>query len=115
MLYDVVVERDLLTPMRDGARLYADVYRPARGAGPVDDRFPAILVRTTYDKNRPQEVNDAQRFARQGYVYVVQDVRGRYASDGTYYHGIYETDDGYDTVEWIARQLWSNGKVGMTG
>ena len=81
------------------------------------DRLPAptILVRTTYDKQRAQDTRDAEGFARSGYVFVIQDVLGRYTSDGCFYHGVDEADDGRDTIDWIARQPWSNGKVGMTG
>src|ERR671935_770163 len=112
---DFVVERDVPVPMRDGVRLAADLYRPATGGRPADGPFPTVLVRTTYDKRRAQEVHDAGRFAGRGYAVVLQDVRGRYGSEGDYYHGIWEVDDGHDTVEWIAAQPWSNGRVGMTG
>jgi len=112
---DLMIERDVAVPMRDGTRLRADVYRPWRQGRPIDTPAPTILVRTTYDKERAQDTRDAVQFARHGYVVVIQDVRGRYKSEGCFYHGIDETDDGRDTIDWIARQPWSDGKVGMTG
>jgi putative CocE/NonD family hydrolase len=112
---DLMIERDVAMPMRDGTRLRADVYRPSQQGRPIDTPAPTILVRTTYDKERAQDTRDAVQFARHGYVVVIQDVRGRYKSEGCFYHGVDETDDGGDTIDWIARQPWSNGKVGMTG
>jgi putative CocE/NonD family hydrolase len=99
---DLIVERDVAVPMRDGIVLRADIYRPARQGRPIETRAPAILVRTTYDKERASDTRDAAQFVREGYVFVIQDVRGRYKSDGCFYHGIYETDDGRDTMDWLA-------------
>jgi putative CocE/NonD family hydrolase len=112
---DVIVERDVAVPMRDGIQLRADIYRPSLQGRPLDTPAPTILVRTTYDKERPQDTRDASGFVRNGYVYVVQDVRGRYHSEGLFYHGLAEAEDGRDSIDWIARQPWSNGRVGMTG
>ena len=112
---DVVIQRDAAVPMRDGVVLRADVYRPARGATPVEEQLPTVLVRTSYDKSAPGDNIDPFYFAEHGYAVVLQDVRGRWASEGVYYHGVNETDDGDDTLSWIASQPWSNGKVGMTG
>ena len=112
---DVVIQRDAAVPMRDGVVLRADVYRPARGATPVEEQLPTVLVRTSYDKSAPGDNIDPFSFAEHGYAVVLQDVRGRWASEGVYYHGVNETDDGDDTLSWIASQPWSNGKVGMTG
>ena len=89
---DLIVERDVAVPMRDGTVLRADVYRRR-----MSEPAPTILVRTTYDKERAQDTRDAARFVQHGYVFVIQDVRGRYTSDGPFYHGIYEADDGRDT------------------
>ena len=119
--YGIVVARDVMIPMRDGVRLAADVYRPAREGEAVPGRFPAILGRTSYDKSNEwlwvKPV--AELFCRHGYVVVVQDLRGRYRSEGfgQYFHTANPTEgpDGYDTVEWIAAQPWSSGRVGMTG
>ena len=105
---EVTVEKDVAVPMRDGVRLVTDIYRPAAGGV-----FPVILVRTPYKK----EMNELQAryYARRGYVYVVQDCRGRFGSPGTWEPFIDESRDGYDAVEWAAVQPWSNGKVGMIG
>ena len=106
---------DLNTPieMRDGTVTRADVYRP-KAAG----RYPVILQRTPYDKSLGQASYYAMRPVRavsRGYAVVIQDVRGRYASDGSFYPMTQEIKDGYDTVEWCASQSWSSGKVGMWG
>jgi uncharacterized protein len=115
--YGVIIDRDIRIPMRDGVELMADVYRPSEGGKKIDGRFPVILIRTCYDKDSRRGIFlfDPPFFARRGYTVVIQDVRGRYKSPGRFYHGIYEGKDGYDTIEWIAKQPWSNGKVGMTG
>jgi putative CocE/NonD family hydrolase len=111
-LRDLLLDVDVAIPMRDGVVLRADVHRPAASTrGPV----PTVLVRTTYDKSTPEPNVAPRTFVERGYAVVVQDVRGRYASDGEFYHGVDEVDDGYDTLAWIAAQPWSNGRVGMTG
>jgi len=103
----VIVERDVPMKTRDGVTLLADVYRPA-GSG----TYPVLLERTPYNK----EGDDFARVAAaRGYVVVIQDVRGRYASDGDWYPFKNEINDGYDTVEWAAALPGSNGKVGMWG
>jgi len=94
--------------MRDGVTLRADIYRPK-----ADGKFPVLLVRTPYDKNG--EVNFGLKAAARGYVVIAQDVRGRYTSDGDWYPFKFESQDGYDTVEWAAALPYSNGKVGMFG
>lgn len=114
--YDFVVERDIMVEMRDGVRLATDVYRPAENGEPLPGRFPALLVRTPYDKGHPTRVlQQGEYFSRRGYVVVIQDCRGRYNSEGDFYIFVNEGPDGYDTVEWIARQPWSDGKVGTMG
>ena len=74
-----------------------------------------MLHRTPYDKKRPSAVASAEYFARQGYVSVVQDARGRYASEGVFTKYIGEGEDGYDTVEYLATLPYGNGKVAMYG
>ncbi len=96
--------------MRDGAVLRADIYRPSQ-----DGRFPAILARTPYGKSRGSGYMDPPRFARSGYVVVIQDCRGTGESEGEYYPWDCDTEDGYDTVEWLAAQPWCDGNVGMMG
>ncbi len=105
-----IIERDVVVPMRDGVQLRADILRPSEG------RFPTLIYRTPYGKRDAQE--DYTTFARavaRGYAVVVQDVRGRYSSDGQFRPYEHEGRDGYDTIEWAARQSWSNGRVGTFG
>ena len=108
----LTVERDVAVPMRDGTLLRADVYRPATG------RHPVILQRTPYDKGLTtiaMLMLDVIRTASAGYAVVIQDSRGRYASDGEFYTFRDDIADGYDTVEWCGVQPWSDGNVGMYG
>ena len=115
--YGMLTERDVPIPMRDGISLVADVHRPSQDGKVVAGQFPVVLIRTCYNKDsRPISFFPGpEYFATRGYVVVIEDTRGRYKSPGHFYHGIYETKDGYDTIEWIANQPWSNGKVGMIG
>jgi len=106
--YDVIFERDASTRMRDGVVLHADIFRPK-----ADGQFPVLLQRTPYDKRGTADF--AFRAAAHGFVAIIQDVRGRYTSDGEWYTFKHESDDGYDTVEWAAALPYSNGKVGMWG
>jgi putative CocE/NonD family hydrolase len=99
---------DVKIPMRDGVKLSADIYLPD-GPGP----FPVVLVRTPYD-NMPL-AEKGLIFASNGYVYVAQDCRGRYDSEGSFYAWHQEVNDGLDTRRWIARQPWCNGKIGTVG
>ena len=110
---NIVVERNLAVPMRDGVLLRADVYRP-REAG----RYPVLLMRTPYGKDGVVEDGSEPtvvRGPRRGYAVVVQDVRGRFNSGGEFRPYHQEGADGYDTVEWAAAQPWSNGRVGTFG
>ena len=111
--YDVLVARDVWVPLRDGVRLAADVYLPARGFDRAPGTHPALLIRTPYDKNGSAATG--AYYARRGYALVAQDVRGRYASEGEFFAFADEAEDGYDTVEWVAGQPWCNGKVGTLG
>jgi hypothetical protein len=98
--------------MRDGERLATDLYTPT-GAGA---KLPAILIRTPYNKNPFHEAgSDAYHLAGQGYVVAVQDVRGKNQSEGDYYLFAGDVTDGYDTIEWLSHQPWSNGNVGTYG
>jgi putative CocE/NonD family hydrolase len=108
--YAVKIELDQRVPMRDGATLSADVYRPD-----APGKFPVILVRTPYDNAAAAQVARGKFWASRGYVYVVQDVRGRGESDGEFYPLIHEATDGDDTVTWCAGQHWSTGNVGTFG
>jgi putative CocE/NonD family hydrolase len=106
--YGVIIERGTTVKMRDGTTLRADVCHPK-----ADGKFPVLLTRTPYDKNGAADF--CLKAAARGYVVVAQDVRGRYSSDGDWYPFKYESQDGYDTVEWAAALPYSNGKVGMFG
>ncbi|HUS04884.1 MAG TPA: CocE/NonD family hydrolase [Bryobacteraceae bacterium] len=96
-------------PMKDGVRLSAHVYKP-----PGSAKSPVILIRTPYGKSADLLAN-YRAFVERGYTVVVQDVRGRYESEGTFRPMVQEASDGNDTLNWIARQTWSNGKIGMLG
>ncbi|RMF84056.1 MAG: CocE/NonD family hydrolase [Nitrospinota bacterium] len=109
---DILVETDVAVPMRDGVTLYADIYRPLD----LEEPLPAILQRTPYDKRiGGSSYAHPSWFARHGYVVVVQDTRGRWRSEGDFYPFLYEEQDGYDTVEWVAALPYVDGKVGMIG
>lgn len=113
MEYDVVVQKNVPVPMRDGVKLAVDLYMPARDGKVVEGRFPAVMERTPYDKEG--KVNEGRYFARRGYVAVMQDVRGRFQSEGEWYAFAKEAPDGYDSVEWAAVQPWCDGNVGTMG
>lgn len=99
--------------MRDGTRLAADVYLPAHENKPIEQRFPVILTRTPYDKSG--NASFGKYFAARGYVFVAQDTRGRYKSDGVWHWLSDDGPDGVDTAKWIAEQPWSSGSIGMLG
>ena len=110
--YEVTIEKGVPNVMRDGIRLFSNIYRPD-----AEGKFPAILIRTPYNKDRygtdysPFPVHAAQK----GYVVIIQDVRGRYSSKGAFLPYVQETADGYDAVEWAAALPYVDGKVGMYG
>ena len=97
-------------PMRDGVKLSTDVYLPD-APGP----FPVILIRTPYGNNVAAGVEDGVYFAQRGYVVAIQDVRGRFDSEGAWSPFVHEAQDGYDAQEWCGTQPWSTGKVGTSG
>lgn len=108
--YNVLMEMNRKIPMRDGIKLATDIYRPD-----AEGKFPVILVRTPYGSESVRFSNEGKFFAKRGYVYAVQDCRGKYDSEGQWYGKRSETDDGYDTINWLATQKWSSGSVGMIG
>jgi len=113
---DFVVLHDVMVPMRDGTRLATDVYRPAVDGAATADRLPVILSRSPYGKTRERDVALAELLVRNGYVVAIQDIRGRYASEGEFTkYSEYEPADGYDTIEWLAGQPYADGRVGMWG
>jgi hypothetical protein len=112
-----VVDRKVMMPMRDGVRLATDIYRP-KNAGA---RVPTIFVRTPYNFNfwdvqnqAPRDMTAPLTAVKRGYAYVVQNERGHYFSEG-HYDILGSPQDGYDALDWISKQSWSNGKVGTTG
>jgi len=106
--YRVAIQPGVSVKMRDGVTLVADVYRPVS-----DEKFPVLLQRTPY--NRAGDARMANELASYGYVVVLQDTRGRFASGGEFYPFRNESADGFDTVEWAAKLDQSNGKIGMFG
>ena len=118
--FEVRLTESVMIPMRDGTRLSTDLYFPVGAA----DKLPTILFRDPYNKNRGREISgESVRstehtyfYASHGFVVAKQDSRGKHESEGVYSppHGN-EATDGYDTVEWIAKQPWSNSKVGTGG
>jgi putative CocE/NonD family hydrolase len=107
--HEVTVDEKVMMPMRDGVKLSADIYRP-KAAG----KFPTVLGRTPYSRTQ-EALLRATFWARRGYVFVAQDVRGRFESEGEWFPFRNEINDGSDTLDWIAAQPWSDGKVGMVG
>lgn len=96
--------------LADGVTLVADVFRPD-----LPGKVPVILVRTPYIRSGANHFYEGQYWASHGYAYVVQDVRGRGDSDGRFEPLVHEARDGYATQTWVARQPWSNGRVGTWG
>lgn len=118
-----VLLSNIMVPMRDAVRLATDVYLPATSGA-----FPIILERTPYDKNSPsrseRSVADpiplsraavASFFASHGYAFVYQDCRGTHHSEGAFTKYLSEGEDGFDTIDWIAKQPWCDGNVGTMG
>jgi uncharacterized protein len=109
MSSSLTVQRDVEISMRDGVILKADLYLPHKSK-----QFPVLLQRTPYGKGF-STTSFALWAAESGYAVLIQDTRGRWASGGDGTPFISELQDGYDTLEWISGQIWSNGKVGMWG
>jgi putative CocE/NonD family hydrolase len=107
---EILIQHGVPMKTRDGVILRADIYRPQSS-----DRFPVILMRTPYDKSVDWAVAPVFKMVPRGYVVIIQDVRGRYTSEGEWYPFKHEQADGFDTVEWAAALPFSDGKVGMVG
>lgn len=105
----VTVEKKVMIPMRDGVKLAADLTRPEGGG-----KVPAILIRTPYGR-AAEALTKGSYYAPRGYAVVAQDCRGRFDSEGTFFPIKNETDDGSDTLDWIAAQPWCDGNIGMIG
>ena len=109
--YEVTAKYNVKVRMRDGVGLATQIFRPTS-----PDRFPVIVVRDPYSNGTTDtRVKEANFWASNGFVYIIQSVRGRYDSEGHYYPYIYEINDGYDTQQWAGTQPWSNGRVGTLG
>lgn len=114
VLADVHVDKDIRVPARDGALLALDLYLPAAADGTAEPgKRPVLLSRTPYNKNGAEA--EAKWFCAKGYAVVVNDVRGRYASEGEWRMIVDDPADGRDIMEWILKQPWSSGKVGTFG
>jgi predicted acyl esterase len=109
-LKEPMVAKTFMVPMRDGVKLALDVYLP-KGDGP----WPVILERTPYSRRQPFMYQLFNFYPEAGFAFAVQDCRGRFDSEGVYKPWVNDMEDGYDTVEWLATQPWSTGKIGMTG
>ena len=107
---DVRQRFGVTTPMRDGVELVSDLWLPGE-----EGRYPTVLVRTPYLKAKARWMTLGHAFARNGYAFIVQDARGRGDSQGDFGFFFADAEDGYDTIEWIAAQSWSNGRIGMMG
>ena len=104
------IERHLAVPMRDGVTLYGDLYRPR-----AEGKYPVLIVRTPYGVQRDGVHETMMKYAQHGYATFIQDTRGRYESEGKWEPFRTEAEDGFDTIEWAAKQPWSNGKVATQG
>jgi putative CocE/NonD family hydrolase len=113
-----IVERKLMIPMRDGKRMSADLYRPKDSS----KKYPTVFVRTPYNfnfwdvRNRvPRDMSRELDAVKRGYAYLQMNERGHFFSEGNYDILGPPLTDGYDALSWMARQPWSNGKVGTIG
>jgi putative CocE/NonD family hydrolase len=112
--FEIFLRENVMVAMRDGTRLATDIYLPARGGSPVDGKFPAILTRTPYSKTFGADLA-ARMFVPFGYILIIQDVRGRYKSEGHWRPIRDDPNDGFDTAQWIGGQPWSNQCIGTIG
>lgn len=111
--YDVLLEFDLKQEMRDGVKLSSNIFRPAAGG-----KFPVIVTRSPYQSVagfQSRMSTEAKFYAQRGYIYVIQDCRGKNDSDGEYHPFFDDPEDGFDTLKWCSKQKWSNGTAGTTG
>ena len=98
--YDIAAFPNIMVPMRDDVRLATNIYRPAENGKVVEGKFPVILERTPYGKDN--DVYYANYWVKQGYVVILQDVRGRFNSEGVWRFFRDDINDGYDTAQWIS-------------
>jgi putative CocE/NonD family hydrolase len=112
--FDVAFEFDVKQEMRDGTRLSSNIYRPAVSK----EKFPVLVTRSPYQTVagfQKRMSDEAKFYAKRGYVYLIQDCRGKNDSDGEYHPFFDDPTDGFDTLKWCARQEWSNSSSGTTG
>jgi uncharacterized protein len=112
--FEISSRENVMVRMRDGTRLATDIYLPARDGAALEGKYPVVLTRTPYNKSTGADVV-ARMFVPYGYVLVVQDVRGRYGSEGHWRPIRDDPDDGFDTAKWIGEQPWSNQNIGTIG
>ena len=109
--YDsMIAQMNVMVPMRDGIKLATDIYRPRKPG-----KYPAILCRMPYGTDLKIYKLLARMFVSQGYIFLNQDTRGTFSSEGTYFPLAAEWEDGHDTVDWVVKQPWFNGKLGAWG
>jgi len=111
--FEVAATRNVMVAMRDGVKLATDIYRPAKGGAPAPGKFPVVLERTPYNKEGGGWA--APYLVTRGYVVVLQDVRGRYQSEGRWVPIRDDPNDGFDTATWIGAQPWCDGNIGTMG
>ncbi|HXY07248.1 MAG TPA: CocE/NonD family hydrolase [Terriglobales bacterium] len=111
--YGVSETKNVMITMRDGIKLAADIYRPTQNGQLIESKFPVILLRTPYNKDGSAQL--ASSFVPHGYVVVLQDVRGRYMSEGHWRPHVEDPNDGFDTAKWIGSQPWCDGGIGTLG
>ncbi|MFO1482801.1 MAG: CocE/NonD family hydrolase [Verrucomicrobiaceae bacterium] len=105
----VQVEKNVMVAMRDGVKLATDIYKPENLGG----KLPVILTRTPYNKDGSKK--HGEYFATHGYIFIAQDTRGRYGSEGVWHWMTDDGVDGVDCAKWIIEQPWSDGQIGMLG
>jgi len=106
----MIFEKNVMVPMRDGVKMATDIYRPR-----AEGKYPVILCRIPYGSDGSSYQELGKFFVRQGYIFILQDTRGTFSSEGVYFPLIWERNDGIDTSDWIAKQSWFSGKLGTWG
>lgn len=116
MIYDVSIEKNIMIPAEDGVLLATDIYRTAADGQSVLEKLPVLFQRTPYNKSGDRLMKQAMLFASLGYVVAIQDLRGRYASEGVFIkYNSFEASDGKASIEYLAQLPFSDGRVAMWG